>query len=146
VSGHRDHAVVAFDQPGEPGILKRHVEARCPLQRVDPRVAGHEDLVRGDVLAHQVLLVVGRRRVVHGGDAGDELAVELFRERREIRATGPEAGLDVPDGDPQVERRERGGERRLVSPWTSTVAGESPESTCSRVRSSPVTPGNLPRR
>jgi hypothetical protein len=49
---------------------------------------------------------------MHRGDARDELAVELLRERREVEPAGPQAGLDVRDRDPEMEGGERGGERR----------------------------------
>ena len=110
VRGHHHDPRVALDELGDPRIVERDVEAGRPLQRVDPGVAADEDLVGRDVLAHQVLLVVGRRRVVHRGDARDQLAVELLREGREVVAPGPQPGLDVPDRDPQMERRQRGGE------------------------------------
>ena len=42
---------------------------------------------------------------------GDQPAVELLGERREVVAAGAQPGLDVHDRDAQVEGRERGGER-----------------------------------
>ena len=44
-------------------------------------------------------------------DPRDQLAVQLLRERGQ-RRPGPQPGLDVADRDPEVERGERGRERR----------------------------------
>ena len=113
VGGHDDDPVVAGSTSSATrGLRDRHVEPGGPVQRVDAGVAGHEDLVRGDVLAHEVLLVLRGRREVQRRDAGDQLAVQLLRERRQVEAAGAQARLDVDHGDAQVERGQRGGEGR----------------------------------
>ena len=85
-----------------------HVDPGGPVEGIDPGVAGDEDLGDGDVLADEVLEVARGRREVEGGDRRDHLPVQLLRERREVRAAGPQPGLDVHHRDPEVE----GGERR----------------------------------
>ena len=52
------------------------------------------------------------RREVEAGDLRDQLAVQLLRERRQVEAAGAQAGLDVDDRDPQVERGQRRRHRR----------------------------------
>ena len=92
-------------------VRERDVERRGVAESVDAGVAGDEHALVGDALAHQVLLVQHRRGEVERRDAPDQLAVQLLGERCE-RAPGAEAGLDMADGDAQIEGRQGGRRRR----------------------------------
>jgi hypothetical protein len=105
---HDDDALVAVVELLERRVREADVDLR---RRVDPGVAGDEDLADRDVLAHEILEVLGRRREVKPCDRRDHPAIQLLRKRRPIVASRPQPALDVHHGDLQMKRRERGGHR-----------------------------------
>jgi hypothetical protein len=106
VTGDDDKPITACVGFPDAPVRVGNLETCRPLQRVDTAVAGDEDLRARDGLADQILGVHPGRSEVEGREARDELAVQLLRKRAEDRPAGPEAGLDVDDGDSEMERRE----------------------------------------
>jgi len=84
-----------------PDLLQRQ------QQRVDDRVARHEDGLRRHPLPEEVVPADLRRREVQPGQVCRQYPVHLFRPGRQLVA-GPEPGLDMAHGDPMIE----GGQRR----------------------------------
>ena len=86
-------------------------DLRHLVERVDHRVAGDHDGIRGDPLAAEVLRRPLGRREVDLGDRRGDPAVALLGERR-VDLLRPKAGLDVAEADSLVEggqtRRHRG--------------------------------------
>src|SRR5215469_5112658 len=82
-----------------------------PEQRVDPGVAGDQDVLRLNALAKQVVLAYRGRRQMEGGDLARQSPVGLLGERR-VKVAGTKAGLDVDYWNVLVEGRERSGECR----------------------------------
>ena len=67
-------------------------------------------------------LVRRRRREMERGDPRDHLPVQLLGERRQRRPC-TQSGLDVADGNAQVEGAWAAAAAEEVSPWTSVAAG-----------------------
>ena len=108
--GRDDHRTVSLHQLNEAWVVERVVFVCCPLQGIDSGVAGYEDASRGHVFLHEVAEVIGGRCEVEAGNAGDQLAVQFFRERRES-VVGSQPGLHVNHWQPDLDRRERTGHR-----------------------------------
>ena len=110
VRRHQDQAA-PLREVRERAPVARGDVARHPLQGVDDGVAGDGDLVCGYVLAEQVVARPVGRGEVPLGERGRHRPVELLRERS-VLPPRAQPGLDVADGNPRVERGQRGGERR----------------------------------
>ena len=97
-------------QPGHPRRILAHPSDRVQ-QGVDHRVAGHEDRLRGHGFVEKIASSGLRRREMQVGHAGRQHAVDLFRKRRPL-VEGPQARLDVADGDVPIEGAQGGAEHR----------------------------------
>ena len=122
--GDDDDALVAVVQRFR--IREPHVDCRRPLQRVDPRVAGDEDLSDGDVLADEVLEVRRSGSEVEPGDARDELAIADLGERRPVAASVRSPASTCMTGMWRWKAASAAAIADVVSPCTSTAAGARP--------------------
>ena len=110
-------ATVASDQNGFFAVIQERIAgsefflqiAVCqhaiayPNQRVNDRIAGHKDLVIGDIFTQQVLArVLGWRKVIHRQMPGKR-TVGLFRPRR-IKIAGAQTRFNMADGNTLVKR------------------------------------------
>ena len=111
VCRHEDDALVREVHILQDFILEAKVILYRMMQRIDDRIARHEDLILWHVLGQQVLLGRSRRCEMQVGDAAGELAVHFLGERR-VFVVRAQARLDVPHGRLMIVGCERARERR----------------------------------
>ena len=97
-------------RPPRPRDRESDTTRPAPTQRVDPGVAGDVDPAGRNPLATRCPRSARSARNERSRYTRSA-PVDLLRERREVQVVRPKSRLDVPDRDPEVERRERGRER-----------------------------------
>ena len=107
VAGDQNHFFPIIVQLVQEGQGKTKITGHRGLQRVDHRVACHENSL-GDPFRRQVPAVELRWAEVERGDVAHQRAVDLFREGR-VLVPGPQPGLHMSHGNLLVKGGQRPG-------------------------------------